>query len=119
MIKHYITKYEGDGKRLATSWIQLNLFGKAFCFNEKTIDFLKELHGKETLQYWKELIDQKNWATLVEQLLEKHYDALYRRSQNSNYVNYDQAPNYYTADLSAKGIQMLATEILKGQTSSS
>jgi len=86
---------------------------------KKTIDFLKELHGKETLQYWKELIDQKNWATLVEQLLEKHYDALYRRSQNSNYVNYDQAPNYYTADLSAKGIQMLATEILKGQTSSS
>lgn len=86
---------------------------------KKTIDFLKELHGKETLQHWKELIDQKNWATLVEQLLEKHYDALYRRSQNSNYVNYDQAPNYYTADLSAKGIQMLATEILKGQTSSS
>lgn len=38
MIKHYITKYEGNGKRLATSWIQLNLFGKAFCFNEKTID---------------------------------------------------------------------------------
>lgn len=86
---------------------------------KKTIDFLKELHGKETLQHWKELIDQKNWATLVEQLLEKHYDALYHRSQNSNYVNYDQAPNYYTADLSAKGIQMLATEILKGQTSSS
>ena len=38
MIKHYITKYESNGKRLATSWIQLNLFGKAFCFNEKTID---------------------------------------------------------------------------------
>lgn len=38
MIKHYITKYKSDGKRLATSWIQLNLFGKAFCFNTKTIE---------------------------------------------------------------------------------
>ena len=44
MIKHYITKYESNGKRLATSWIQLNLFGKAFCFNEKTID-LNQVSG--------------------------------------------------------------------------
>ena len=84
---------------------------------KKTIDFLKELHGKETLQHWKDLIDQKNWATLVAQLLEKHYDALYRRSQNTNYVHYDKATCYNTADLSAKGIKILAQQIMMGEPS--
>ena len=84
---------------------------------KRTIDFLKELHGKETLQYWKDLIDQQNWATLVQQLLEQHYDALYRRSQHSNYVNYNQATCYQTSDLSNEGIQLLATSILKGLAS--
>jgi len=84
---------------------------------KETIDFLKELHGKETLQHWKDLIDQKNWSTLVEQLLKNHYDALYSRSQHSNYMNYTQAICYQTADLSTQGIHRLATEILKGQAS--
>lgn len=84
---------------------------------KKTIDFLKELHGKETLQHWKELIDQQNWANLVEELLEQHYDALYRRSQHSNYINYKDAICYQTADLSDQGIQLLAAQILKGQAS--
>lgn len=38
MIKHYITKYGSDGKRFATSWIQLNIFNKAYCFFQKTIE---------------------------------------------------------------------------------
>ena len=81
---------------------------------KRTIDFLKELHGKETLQHWKDLIDQRNWETLVQQLLEQHYDALYRRSQHSNYVNYNRATCYPSSDLSNEGIQILATSILKG-----
>jgi tRNA 2-selenouridine synthase len=79
-----------------------------------TIDFLKELHGKERLDHWKTLVHQKEWRQLVSELLEKHYDALYKRSQNSNYVNYEKAPCYQTADLSAKGIEILATQILMG-----
>jgi tRNA 2-selenouridine synthase len=78
----------------------------------RTIDFLKELHGKEQLEEWKALIQQKQWSQLVTELLNKHYDALYKRSQNSNYVNHEQAPSYQTADLSAKGIEILATQIL-------
>ena len=37
MIKHHITKYKENGTRYAESWIQLNLFGKAFCFSKKKI----------------------------------------------------------------------------------
>jgi tRNA 2-selenouridine synthase len=79
-----------------------------------TIDYLKDLHSNETLSRWKALAQDGQWATLVTELLEQHYDALYRRSQNSNYVNYETATSYNTADLSAKGIDILAKQILMG-----
>lgn len=37
MIKHHLTKYTEDGVKYASSWIQLNLFGKCYCFSKKTI----------------------------------------------------------------------------------
>jgi tRNA 2-selenouridine synthase len=79
-----------------------------------TIDYLKDLHSKETLERWKALAQDGQWTTLVTELLEQHYDALYRRSQNSNYVNYEKATSYNTADLTAKGIDILAKQILMG-----
>jgi tRNA 2-selenouridine synthase len=60
------------------------------------------------------LAQDGQWTTLVTELLEQHYDALYRRSQNSNYVNYEKATSYNTADLTAKGIDILAKQILMG-----
>lgn len=38
MLRHYITKYEEKEKRYAESWIQLNIFGKSFCFSRKKIE---------------------------------------------------------------------------------
>lgn len=38
MIKHYITKYEENGKRYAESWIQLNVFGFIRCYSKKRIE---------------------------------------------------------------------------------
>jgi len=37
MVKHYITKYQKDGKQYATSWMQINIFRKCFCFFIRTI----------------------------------------------------------------------------------
>lgn len=34
---HYITKYMENGEHYAESWIQLNLFGWAFCFSRRKI----------------------------------------------------------------------------------
>lgn len=34
---HYITKYTENGIKYAESWIQLNLFGRAFCFSRRKI----------------------------------------------------------------------------------
>jgi hypothetical protein len=37
-MKHYITKYEENGKHYAESWMQINMFGKCFCFSKRTIE---------------------------------------------------------------------------------
>lgn len=34
---HYITHYRENGKRYAEAWLQINLFGKAFCFCKRRI----------------------------------------------------------------------------------
>ncbi|AAY53179.1 Uncharacterised protein [Listeria monocytogenes] len=36
-MKHEMTKYSMDGKRYVSSWLQVNIFGKALCFNHKSI----------------------------------------------------------------------------------
>ena len=35
-MKHYMTKYVdlSDGKEYAESWLQLNLFGRSYCFSK-------------------------------------------------------------------------------------
>ncbi|CZQ83878.1 Hypothetical protein Tpal_498 [Trichococcus palustris] len=37
-MKHFITKYAEDGKRFAESWLQIDAFGRSFCFNKKKIE---------------------------------------------------------------------------------
>ena len=36
-MKHHITKYYENNKRYAESWLQINLFGKTFCFWRRKI----------------------------------------------------------------------------------
>ena len=37
-MKHYITKYIENGKTYVESWLQINAFGKVFCFSKKKIE---------------------------------------------------------------------------------
>ena len=73
---------------------------------------LRELQSGETLAHWNALIDGNDWPALVTELLEKHYDPLYRRSQGKNYVHFPEAPRFATDDLSPAGLKKLAREIL-------
>ena len=34
---HYITKYMDKGQKYVESWMQINIFGKAFCFSKRRI----------------------------------------------------------------------------------
>ena len=73
---------------------------------------LRELQSHETLAKWNALIDARDWPALVSQLLEQHYDPLYRRSQGKNYAHFAAAPRFATDDLSPAGLQRLAGQIL-------
>ena len=76
------------------------------------LDCLRELQSSETLSRWNELIDARDWPVLVGELLELHYDPLYRRSQGKNYANFAEAPRFDTGDLTPTGLERLAQEIL-------
>ena len=72
---------------------------------------LRSLQSHETLAHWTALIEAGNFPALVEDLLEKHYDPLYQRSQGKNY-RYADAPVFATDDLSQASIEAVAREIL-------
>lgn len=73
---------------------------------------LRELQSGETLAHWYALVDARDWPALVAELLEKHYDPLYRRSQGKNYIHFPDAPRFATDDLSPASLKKLAAEIL-------
>ena len=75
---------------------------------------LREHQSRETLERWKSLAAAHALPELFAELIDQHYDPLYHRSQNHNYVNYADALRVDSADLSAAGVRELATRILAG-----
>jgi tRNA 2-selenouridine synthase len=82
----------------------------------RRLDALGNLHSRETLTDWHALIEEKNWPELVRQLLAQHYDPLYRRSQDRNFVGQAEAAVFVTDDLSTAGIERLAADIVQART---
>ncbi|MDO5653678.1 MAG: tRNA 2-selenouridine(34) synthase MnmH [Brachymonas sp.] len=73
---------------------------------------LKERQGGETVAHWQALVQQEQWPMLVQALLEKHYDPLYRQSQHQNYQGTRLCPPMQVADLSPAGIEAVARSVL-------
>ena len=73
---------------------------------------LKRMLANETLARWLALADAHELPQLFAELIEQHYDPLYRRSQNGNYTGFVEATRVSAADLSAEGIERLARDIL-------
>ena len=80
------------------------------------LDALRTLQSSETLNRWQQLIRDAAWPTLVRELLELHYDPLYRRSQERNFAGMQDSGTCLTDDLSEDGIKRLATIILQSRT---
>ncbi len=85
-------------------------------FLSSRIEVLRTLQSNETLGRWHDLIADSDWPTLVRELLEVHYDPLYRRSHDRNYKGIHQSQNFATADLSPAGIIRLAAAIVQSRT---
>ncbi len=75
------------------------------------LDSLRKLQSRETIERWLDHVDRAQWRALVGELLELHYDPLYRRSQNSNFSGLISPMTFQCDDLTPSGIAKLAGEI--------
>jgi tRNA 2-selenouridine synthase len=80
------------------------------------LDALHNMQSRETLGRWQQLILKEEWTTLVRELLELHYDPLYRRSQNHNFRGMPTLQNFSTDNLSPAGIAKLASALAQSRT---
>lgn len=62
----------------------------------KLLPTLRAIQGGKTVDYWLSLIEAREWGSLVEDLLKKHYDPRYLRSLESYYS----AEEFEVTDLS-------------------
>jgi tRNA 2-selenouridine synthase len=75
------------------------------------LSHLKEIHGQNILNNWSNLINLGHWEQLIEELLVKHYDHLYKQSQIKNFSHFENAQTIQAEDLSHESIAQIAHEI--------
>lgn len=76
-----------------------------------SLTHLTELHGKQTLLHWQTLAESGEWATLVEELLTRHYDPAYLRSTQSNYTRLAHARQLTLDSLTPASLQAQARQL--------
>lgn len=77
---------------------------------------LKGLQSNETLTRWHAWAGAGALAELFAELIDLHYDPLYRRSQSQNYARLDSAQRLETDRLDDAGIDELAAAILASES---
>lgn len=76
---------------------------------------LRGLQSNETVDRWRGMVESGDFPALVAELLEKHYDPLYERSQNRNYQDFAEGDRFATDDLAPESIAALADRVLAGR----
>ena len=82
-------------------------------FNSR-LDVLADVQSRATLARWQDYAKTGQWRALVGELLELHYDPLYRRSQSRNFTHFSASQSYESDDLTSAGIDALARRIVAG-----
>ena len=78
------------------------------------IAMLKSLCGEKMILKWQSLAESGDWTGFVDALLADHYDALYERSQKTNYeTGGPDTLRVFAEDLGEGAITRLAAEILE------
>ena len=73
---------------------------------------LAPLHGKATFSRWEQMATSGDWDALIAELLEAHYDPLYRRSMARHFAVDGAATSFALRDPSPAGFTALAAEVL-------
>lgn len=81
---------------------------------QQQLQRLTQRKGHQIVAHWQELALQGNWPQLVQELLEQHYDPLYRQSQQQNFCGQSLHAPLSVQDLSDASIVTLAQKILQG-----
>jgi tRNA 2-selenouridine synthase len=76
------------------------------------LECLLELHGRQVIDGWGAQADAGDWATLVTDLLVRHYDPAYQRSMLRNYPAMAAGATLRVEDLSPEGVRRAAGELL-------
>ena len=77
---------------------------------------LTELHGKQTIQRWSELVNQQQWPELVAALLHEHYDPAYFKSMQRNFARLESATPLKLAHIGAEELGHAALTLLSPRT---
>jgi tRNA 2-selenouridine synthase len=72
------------------------------------LDLLRELHGAERIEQWKEHVAARRWNALVADLLANHYDPAYKRSLFRNYRDAQGGAQVDVRDITPAGFASLA-----------
>jgi tRNA 2-selenouridine synthase len=84
---------------------------EAFC---RRLDALTELRGRQVVEDWKAQVRSGRTAAVVQDLLQAHYDPVYRQSMARNFRHYAQAPELRPRDRSPAAMRELAQQLLQG-----
>jgi tRNA 2-selenouridine synthase len=79
------------------------------------LDRLKPNCGQERVDRWKVLVAQKDFSTLVSELLTEHYDHFYKRSMRQAQSAEDATRVFTADDLSPDSVNLLAKAIVHNQ----
>lgn len=82
---------------------------------------LTPLHGRERVQQWQQWAQQGELRLLFADLITRHYDPLYRRSQGQHFDRLAAAPRFACQRLDADAVgalarQMIETPITRGES---
>jgi tRNA 2-selenouridine synthase len=72
---------------------------------------LVPLHGKKTIAHWLDAAKAGDWDALVSELLDVHYDPMYRRSIERNFPRIADALDVEPSTLGESGFRALALEL--------
>ncbi len=97
--------------------VQLLLDDYGFFANDPTgfcglLDGLVALRGKDTVARWQALARAGLWAEVFGQMMQQHYDPLYKQSMDRHYAGYAQAQAVPLADGGTAALQAAARTLL-------
>jgi tRNA 2-selenouridine synthase len=103
-----------EDERVALLLEDYDFFVKDIAFFCERLGALTEARGKETVQDWQARARSGDVASVVRELLVRHYDPVYLQSMRRNFSHYETARVLAPRDHTAAAMAELATRMLAG-----